>query len=236
LELIVVVTERLGMAADNLFASNDQTGLVSLIPGLHATPATPLPFLDGVVVRSFVLERKMGNVIIYHSPGITAAAPDILKLGRPDRLLVNHWHESMYDAPVLQVPTYVHEKDRRQTDLPIAGTFSKRQLVTDDIEVIPTPGHTPGTTMFLWDSGEHRVLFPGDAIWVQDGEWKAVLLEESGREPYLASLSELIEVDFDILIPWGTQEGQAYGYAVSRVQAREKLERIIERLTIGQNG
>lgn len=58
----------------------------------------PLPFLRGVVVRSFVFEREQENIIIYHSPGITAAKREILELGRPDRLLVNHWHEAMYDA------------------------------------------------------------------------------------------------------------------------------------------
>jgi hypothetical protein len=36
--------------------------------------------------------------------------------------------------------------------------------------------------MFLWDNGEHHLLFPGDSIWVQGGEWKAVLLAESDRE------------------------------------------------------
>ena len=49
----------------NLFSSNGDTGLQSSIRGLYATPTAPLPFLSGVVVRSFVLERKQGNIIIY---------------------------------------------------------------------------------------------------------------------------------------------------------------------------
>jgi hypothetical protein len=96
----------------NLFSSNAATGLQSSIRGLHATPTAPLPFLDGVVVRSFVLEREHGNVVIYNSPGITAATRDIVELGRPGRLLVNHWHEAMYGAPDLNVPIFVHENDR----------------------------------------------------------------------------------------------------------------------------
>jgi hypothetical protein len=55
----------------------------------------PLPF-SGVVVRSFVLERER-NVIVYHSPGITAAA---LELGQPWRLLVNHWHRRCMPRPI----------------------------------------------------------------------------------------------------------------------------------------
>lgn len=219
----------------NLIALSGDTGLQSSIRGLHATPTAALPFLNGVVVRSFVLKREQGNIIIYNSPGITAAAPEILELGRPDRLLVNHWHEAMYDAPDLDVPIFVHESELGQTKWPIAGTFSKREKIAEDIEVVPTPGHTPGTTMFLWDNGEHRLLFPGDSIWVQGGEWKAVLLEESDRDAYLASLSNLIDLDFDILMPWGSEEGQPYGYGVTRTQARENLGRIVDRLQAGEN-
>ncbi|MFM9270467.1 MBL fold metallo-hydrolase [Halomonas elongata] len=219
----------------DLYPTNDDTGLQSSIRGLHATPTAPLPFLKGVVVRSFVLEREQGNVIIYHSPGITAATREILTLGRPDWILINHWHEAMFDAPDIDVPIFVHENDRGKTKLPIADTFSKQEKIADDLEVIPTPGHTAGTTMFLWDNGEHRLLFPGDSIWVQGGSWKAVLLEECGRTDYLASLSRLMDLDFDILVPWGSEEGQPYGYGVTRVQAEENLQRIINRLQAGEN-
>ncbi|MDR3473062.1 MAG: MBL fold metallo-hydrolase [Devosia sp.] len=218
----------------DLYSSNAETDLQTSIPGLYTLPTAPLPFLSGVVVRSFVLERDHGNVIIYNSPGISAAAREIVELGRPDRLLVNHWHEAMYGAPDLDVPIFVHENDRARTSLPIAGTFTKREKIDGDIEVIPTPGHTPGTTMFLWDNGEHRLLFPGDAIWVQGGEWKAVLLGDSDRKTYLASLSLLLDLDFDILVPWGSEEGQPYGYGVTRTEAQENLRMIIDRLRAGE--
>ena len=57
----------------DLFPSSDGKKLDSALRGLHATPAAPLPFLSGVVVRSFILEREQGNVIVYNAPGITAA-------------------------------------------------------------------------------------------------------------------------------------------------------------------
>ncbi|MCB1077526.1 MAG: MBL fold metallo-hydrolase [Bauldia sp.] len=220
----------------NLFASSGDASLQSSIRGLHATPTAPLPFLRGVVVRSFVLERARGNVIVYHSPGITAAAQEILRLGRPERLLVNHWHEAMFDPPYLDVPIFVHQHDRGRTDLPIAGIFSKREKIADDLEIIPTPGHTSGATMFLWDNGERRVLFPGDSIWVEKGEWKAVLLGESDREAYIDSLSSLMDLDFDLLVPWASEEGRFHGYGITRAQARSKLQRIVDRLRAGEDG
>lgn len=50
-----------------------------------------------------------------------------------------------------------------------------------------------------------------------------MLLGDSDREAYLASLSRLMEVDFDILVPWGSEEDQPYGYGVTldRLRAGE---------------
>ena len=117
----------------------------------------------------------------------------------------------------------------------IAGTFSERQMIDDDLEIIPTPGHTPGTTTFLWNNGERRLPFPGDVLWVQNGEWKAVLLGDSDRAAYLDSLAALKEIDFDMLVPWGVEEGAPYGYAVTREEAASNLDRIIGRLEAGEN-
>lgn len=139
----------------HLYSSNSNTGLDSSIRGLCATPTAPLPFLSGVVVRYFILEREQGNIIIYNSPGIDAAARDILESGRPDRLLINHHHEAMYEAPDLEVPIFVHERDCVQRRLPIAGTFSKREKITEDLEVIPAPGHTPGRVRSRRGSGQY---------------------------------------------------------------------------------
>jgi len=80
--------------------------------------------------------------------------------------------------------------------LPIAGAFSKGEKIVDDLDGSNT-GHTAGTTMFPWDNGEHHLLFPGDSIWVQGGQWKAVLLWEGDNEANLASLSSLIYLGFD---------------------------------------
>jgi Metallo-beta-lactamase superfamily len=42
--------------------------------------------------------------------------------------------------------------------------------VGSDFEVIPTPGHTAGATAYLWDSGDRRVLFTGDTIFLDNKE------------------------------------------------------------------
>lgn len=144
------------------------------IDGLRATPPAALPFLANAQVRSFILERRQGNVTIYNFPGLSKAAAEICALGKATQLMINHGHEAMYGPPRLDVPVFVHERDRPETasGLPVADTFTDRQMIDDDLEVIPTPGHTPGTTGYLWDSGSHRFLFTGDSLSVQHGDRK----------------------------------------------------------------
>lgn len=207
------------------------------VPGLYATPTAALPFLPGVVVRSFVLQRGTESTLIYNSPGIDAAADGIRALGEPSHLLMNHWHEAMYGPPKLQVPALVHQDDRTHTEasLPVDGTFTGRGWIGKDLdlEVIPTPGHTVGVTTFLWDSGEHRFLFSGDSIWVQGGQWKVVVLGDSNRADYLNSLALMRELDFDVLVPWGAEAGAPCFDVVTRGQARQRIDALIERVAAG---
>ncbi|MDA2812335.1 MBL fold metallo-hydrolase [Nocardiopsis sp. RSe5-2] len=205
------------------------------IKGLHATPPAQLPFLAHVEVRAFLLERDHGNVIVYNAPGITSAAQGVRALGGATRLLVNHGHEEMYGRPDLDVPVYVHERDRGQVagTLPVAGTFTGRRMIDDDLEVIPTPGHTPGSTAYLWDNGAHRFLFTGDSIWVDRGEWSAVVLDPGQRARYVESLALMRDLDFDVLVPWGATKGEPYVEEVTRAQARERIGAIISRVEAG---
>jgi len=102
------------------------------------------------------------------------------------------------------VPIFVHKDDRSQTKLSIASVFSNREKIADDLEVIPHLAIPPAPRRSCGNNGEHRLLFPGDSIWVQGGEWKLYCSGER-REAYLASLSLVMDLDFDILVPWGAR-------------------------------
>ena len=205
------------------------------IEGLRATPPTELPFLANAQVRSFILERPEGNVIVYDSPGLSEAADEIRALGDPTHLLINHGHEAMYGAPSLDVAVFVHERDRAETarGLQVAGTFAGRQMIGDDLEVIPTPGHTPGTTSYLWDSGVHRFLFTGDSLWVEYGEWKAVVLGDTDRPAFLDSLRLIRDLDFDVLVPWAAMKGESSVNVVTHDDARRRIDAVIARVEAG---
>lgn len=217
--------------------SSNASSLDNPIEGLRSTPPSRLPFQANVLVRSFVLERPAGNVIVYNSPGLTSAATHIRDLGGATRLLINHSHEAMYGEPDLNAPAYVHQLDRKETarSMRVDGVFTSRQMIDGDLEVIPTPGHTPGTTSYLWDSGGHRFLFTGDFIWIEDGEWKAVVLGSSLRAEYLNSLALVRELDFDVLVPWGTtEEGPSFALA-DQAEIHERLDAIIARVEAGSD-
>jgi glyoxylase-like metal-dependent hydrolase (beta-lactamase superfamily II) len=206
------------------------------IDGLLATPTARLPYQHDVLLRSYVLVRPEGNVIIYNSPGVSSSAEAIRDLGGASRLLINHAHEAMYGSPSLDVPVYVHEGDRAEVSrsLPVAGVFDQRQMIDHDLEVIPTPGHTAGTTSYRWDNRGRRFLFTGDFIWIEHGEWKAVVLGDELRGAYLDSLALVRDLDFDVLVPWGTTEdGPSYGLATGKSDIRKRVDAIIDRVRAG---
>jgi glyoxylase-like metal-dependent hydrolase (beta-lactamase superfamily II) len=192
-----------------------------------------------VLLRSFVLVRPQGNVIVYHSPGVSGSAAAIGALGRPSRLLVSHGHEEMYGPPALDVPVWAPRGDHAEvaTSLDVAGTIDGRGMIGEDLEVLPTPGHTPGSTAFLWDDGAHRFLFTGDSVWIERGEWRAVLLDPDARRTYLDSLALVRELDFDVLVPWGVTDGDPpFGVVTGRSEIRERIDAIVERLEAGGDG
>ena len=189
-----------------------------------------------MLLRSYVLQREAGTVIVYNSPGISESASAINDLGAPARLLVNHAHESMYGQPDLDVEVWMHAADRAEVGaaLEVAGTFDRREFIGNDLQVIPTPGHTAGTCSYLWDDGRHRFLFTGDFIWVEGGQWKAVVLDPVVRDQYLASLALVRELDFDVLVPWGVTEGDPAAWQVrDDDDRRERIDRIISRVAAG---
>lgn len=212
--------------------------LSAAVDGLLATPTARLPYQHDVLLRSFVLQRPHGNVVVYNSPGVTAAAAAIRDLGGASRLLINHGHEAMYGQPELETAIWVHASDAADVAglLRVAGTFGQRCMIDDDLEVIPTPGHTAGTTSYLWDDGAHRFLFTGDFIWIERGEWKAVVLDPELRADYVRSLETVREAEFDFLVPWGTTEdGPSYGSVRNRIDLHSRIDPIIRRVRAGDN-
>jgi glyoxylase-like metal-dependent hydrolase (beta-lactamase superfamily II) len=199
-------------------------------PQLHASEPEPLPFAPATHIRAFMLERDAGNLLVY-------AAPSVEALGGVTHQYLNHWHEAAFGKGRADARLVVHEADRAATERTssVDETFADRALIDGDFELIPTPGHTPGATAFLWHNGEQRVLFTGDSIYLRDGEWVAAMLEgTSDRAAYLESLELIRGLEFDVLLPWAAS-GDSYAATTNPADTQRRIDAIIERLRRGED-
>ena len=211
----------------------------NVIPRLYATAPQPLSFAPSVGVRSFLLERDEGNLLVYSSTTIKQEADFVRDKGGVWRQYLNHGHEAWaaeaagaWVASTFGAPLYAHENEKEEVSraYDVDGTFSERHTLGDDFEVIPIPGHTGGATAFLWDTGEHRSLFTGDSIVLDGDEWVAALLDTSDRDDYEKSLELIRGLDFDVIVPWAASlDGSYYGFT-DKSDIGRRIDKILERM------
>jgi glyoxylase-like metal-dependent hydrolase (beta-lactamase superfamily II) len=220
---------RYGAAAANRMATP--------IEGLYASMPEPLPFAPALHIRAFLLRREQGNVLLYSTGGLESDAGAMEALGGVARRYLNHSHEAIFDSGAVAAPLFVHANERHAVAerMHVRATFTRRHVLGDDLEVIPTPGHTPGATAYLWDSGRHRLLFSGDTIYLDDGEWVAAVLQSSDGDAYIESLELIRELDFDVLVPWAATAGEPYYAMTSKADAWRRIDAILERLRSGED-
>ena len=207
------------------------------IQGLYALTPEPLPFAPSLDIRAFLVRRDRGNLLLYSTTTVQANAPAVEELGGISRHYLNHRHEAQFPSDGIAAPLFVHESERESVSesYAIRGTFSKRHALDEDFEVIPAPGHTPGATAYVWDSGEHRLLFTGDTIYLNEGEWVAAVLPSSDRQRYIESLELIGNLDFDVLVPWAATRGQPYYALTERADAKRRIGAILERVRRGED-
>jgi glyoxylase-like metal-dependent hydrolase (beta-lactamase superfamily II) len=210
--------------------------LDTVVPGLHASAPERLPFGSKLDIRAYLLEREAGNLLLYRSDTLRREVASIRERGGIARQYLNHWHEA---APVndwvsetFGAPLFVHADDADAVSAVahVRATFSRRHRLDDDFEVIPTPGHTPGATAFLWDTGEHRVLFTGDTLFLRNGSWATAVLDSSDPVRYRESLELIRGLDFDVLVPSISTAGEPPYTLVGRDEIEPRIDELIERL------
>ena len=213
------------------------THMETVVPGLHASAPEPLPFAPALQIRAYLLQREPGNLLVYSVTGLGGDAAAIQDLGGIARHYLGHRHEAAFASDSVAAPLFVHENERKSVERTyhVRGTFSRRHTFEDDFEVIPIPGHTSGASAYLWDGGEHRFLFTGDTIYLDEGEWVAAVLASSDRAAYVESLELMKELDFDVLVPWAATAGEPYYAVVSHAEARRRIDAILDRLRRGEN-
>jgi glyoxylase-like metal-dependent hydrolase (beta-lactamase superfamily II) len=201
------------------------------VDGLLASPPAALSFTRALQIHAFRLSRPGGDLLVYAAggwPGAEGAAAARRYLG--------HWHEAAEGGEPDATPVWIHAADAHEarSHRAVHGTFAGPTADGDDFHLIPMPGHTPGSTAFLWDAGAHRVLFTADTIYPrEDGVWRAAVLDTSDRAAVAASLERLADVQFDVLAPWVSPVGAEPTVHVAPDEGRSRLLEAAERVRSG---
>lgn len=141
----------------------------TLIRDLYVSEPEPLGFGLSLGIRAFLLRREAGNLLVYRSAMLGGDEREIRGLGGVERQYLNHHEASPVTGEVTArfgAPLYIHRDDAEAAAevADVDKIFEERHMLGDHFEVIPAPGHTNGATVFLWDTGEHRVLSTGDTV------------------------------------------------------------------------
>jgi hydroxyacylglutathione hydrolase len=167
---------------------------------------SPFP---GLTTHAYLWRRPAGNVLFY-SPATEADFDAIDGLGGVTAQYLSHLDEAgpnlariadrfgrRLHAPAAELDAI---SEHGQVDVPVDGV---RHVDTNDVEVLPTPGHSPGSTCYLVTGVDGaKYLFTGDTMFpTADGTWATFLVPGRGDAAELRdSLKLLSTVQPDIVI------------------------------------
>lgn len=178
-------------------------------PDLWET-AVESPF-PGLTTHAYLLIRNSGNVLFYNTSKreeIDAMA----SLGGVAYQLLSH-RDELGDSLRLIRERYgaklgCHQREESDCarHCPPDILFDQREQLLEDIEVIPTPGHSPGSSCFLVNSVTgKRYLFTGDTIYFDaESRWRAGLISgvtpAEDVAPLADSLRKLQQLTPDVVL------------------------------------
>lgn len=190
-----------------------------------------------VTTHAYLLTRPKGNVLFYNSSHLLEDADQIEALGGVAYQFLSHRDEI---TPALadlrehfgaKLGIHTREAEEVRAVSPLDLVFDARETWFDDIEVIPTPGHSPGSTSFLYASPHGRTyLFTGDTIFASEQGWETYLIPGSNRADLVNSLKLLRGLKPDVVIssaavsPDGVRE-------VTSAQWRKAVDAALEELS-----
>lgn len=168
---------------------------------------SPFP---GLKTHAYLLTRPDGNVLFYNT-GHKEELEGMAELGgvawqylsHEDELgdILNTLAERFNTKLVGHVAEQAAWSKVRAPDI----TYDRREIHLGNIEVIPTPGHSPGSTCFMVTSAEGKTyLFTGDTLYLGNtNRWRAGFIdsvhEEKDRPTLADSLYLLRDLEPDVV-------------------------------------
>jgi hydroxyacylglutathione hydrolase len=193
---------------------------------------SPLP---GLTTHAYLWRRPNGNVLFY-SPATDADFVALDELGGVAAQYLSHLDEagpnlariaerfgSRLHAPEAEVDVI---GQHAKVDVPVEG---RRHVDGNDVEVIPTPGHSVGSSCYLVTGADGtKYLFTGDTMFpAGDGTWTTFLVPGRSDAGALRDSLKLVgTVQPDIVI------SSAFGgdTAIETVDARRWSDMVTEAL------
>jgi glyoxylase-like metal-dependent hydrolase (beta-lactamase superfamily II) len=176
-------------------------------PDLWETePEYPAP---GLSTHAYVLSIPgRGNVMLYNSTN-AEELDEVARLGGLTSQYLSHQDEV---APSLRsikerfgstLRSSGAEVDVVERVSPVDVVLDERVVDDNGIEVVPTPGHSPGSTSFRYRSPHGKTyLFTGDTLYLgTDGDWHAGYIAGVSNAPALRdSLTVLAALEPDLVV------------------------------------
>lgn len=103
----------------------------------------------------------------------------------------------------------------------------KRHHIEEDLEVIPTPGHTTGGVCFLWRDGEECYLFTGDFLYNAGDAW---VVGNDKLAKVEASLALIRSLDFTYLVGCGDDDFGSPFLKMDKAKRNAFIDQIISKL------
>jgi hypothetical protein len=165
------------------------------------------PFGDSTSTHAYLLTRADGNVLLYGTSGYPEDMDKIERLGGITRQYLSHRDEAGPGLLVIKkrfgCKLCCHRLDAPAADAvcPVDVQFDARETHLGSLEIIPTPGHTPGSTCFLASSPSgRRYLFTGDSIFPDGPAWGTYVSRDQ-RKRLRESLLLLRDLEPDFVMP-----------------------------------
>ena len=134
---------------------------------------------------------------------------------------------SRLDAPA----TELHEIGQHaHIDVPLGD----RHVDTNGLEVIPTPGHSPGSTCYLVDGAEGTYLFTGNTlVFGESGAWWAGYIPGIGEADALAASRLLLRTLAPDVVISSAFQGDSAVHKIDSGRWPEHIDQALAGLSAG---
>ncbi|MEU4312589.1 MBL fold metallo-hydrolase [Nocardia sp. NPDC024068] len=193
-----------------------------VFPDLWETREFAVP--QGPRTHAYLWTPLTGQNILFYSPGDDRDFDGLAQLGGVGRHYLSHQDEAgpMLRAVAGRFGSRLHapaaEADAIGAFAPIDVPLAGRSVDDAGIEVIPTPGHSPGSTSYLVPGhGGRAYLFTGDTLLrYADGSWRTGYIPGySDKEGLHAALDIFATLTPDVVVSSAFVAGAAAVHEVA---------------------